>query len=71
MYLPAAATLRDRRVTSDENPLAVIIVLFVVWAASQFVLDRAVQRCYGEGGYPDVESWVFGTVWKVTCKKPA
>lgn len=47
----------------------IVVVLFVVWAARQAVLDRAIQRCYAKGGYPDVDSYVFGTVWKVKCKK--
>lgn len=54
--------------TRDEY-WPILVVLFIVWAYNQYELNRAIASCENQGGVASVESYFFGTVWKVTCYK--
>lgn len=68
MYQAAVVDLREREVENDGF-WWVIIILFVLWAYSQYTLNEAINRCYDQGGEPHVTSYVYGTVWKIECIK--
>ncbi|MCI2254823.1 hypothetical protein L2D08_10650 [Domibacillus sp. PGB-M46] len=45
------------------------ILLFVVWAYSQYAMKDAINKCEKQGGMAKVSNYVFGAVWKVSCYK--
>lgn len=45
------------------------VLLFAVWAYSQYAMNKAINKCENQGGLAKVDSYVFGTVWKVNCYK--
>ncbi len=67
---PEIQLQRKKEVTSDEWWWVGLILLFVIWAYSQYQLQRAIDSCRSSGGLSRVDSYVFGTVWKVECYQP-
>lgn len=43
------------------------VLLFVAYCYSQYAMNQAVKKCEKKGGLAEVQSWVFGAVWKVKC----
>lgn len=64
----ASVDLRERELENDGF-WWVIIVLFILWAYSQYTLNEAINRCYAQDGEPNVTSYFFGTTWKIKCVK--
>jgi len=62
---PEASFQSNNVLVRDEWWQAVL--LFVIWAYSQYAMKDAVKSCEKEGGVATVESYVFGTIWKVSC----
>ncbi|KQU13092.1 hypothetical protein ASG65_12145 [Bacillus sp. Leaf13] len=64
---PEVSVENKQELVRDEWWQAVL--LFAVWAYSQYAMNNAINKCEKSGGVAKVSSYVFGTVWKVSCYK--
>ena len=64
---PEIALEKKQKLVRDEWWQA--ILLFIIWAYSQYAMKDAINKCEKRGGVAKVSSYVFGTVWKVSCYK--
>ena len=68
-YAMPTVELNKRESLVRDEWWPVIVILFVIWAYSQYSLNQAIKSCRSSGGVESVESKIFGMSWKVTCFK--
>jgi hypothetical protein len=67
-YQSPAVKLKQReKVTGDEAWWIGLVLLFIIWAYSQYAMQRAVSTCSKSGGLAKVDSQFFGLNYKVSC----
>lgn len=64
---PTVMLNQREEVTGDEYWWIGLVLLFVVWATSQYAMQKAVASCKNSGGVAKVESYWWGTNFKVLC----
>ncbi|PLR75317.1 hypothetical protein CU633_21785 [Bacillus sp. V3-13] len=64
---PVVELNQREKVTGDEYWWVGLVLLFVVWAYSQYAMQKAVSSCSKSGGLAKVDSYFWGTTYKVSC----